>query len=322
MNNLTFGDAQLQYYETIAGGAGAGPDFDGCDAVQTHMTNSRLTDPEILEAAVPGAGARVLRSAAARAAPAGTTAATAWCGGWSSVRRSPGRCSPITAASRPSGSRAARPARPARRSIRRADGTVRDAWAPRRASRSDAGDELTILTPGGGGLAISWARSSRQPDCVRTPSLVRAESRSRSPTPRGASRSPSGSPTPGARGSRRGDASPARCRTRPACWWQKPNSRLNLPSASVCGRLTRSSVMTKCVSSTAAPAKAPCAASDIEKRLDLYLRALPRSPVRCAPAAPSACPARCSRPRTAPDAAPTGTSSRRRRCRRRPACAG
>ena len=49
MNNFTFGDAQHQYYETICGGAGAGPDFDGCDAVQTHMTNSRLTDPEVLE---------------------------------------------------------------------------------------------------------------------------------------------------------------------------------------------------------------------------------------------------------------------------------
>ena len=53
MNNLTFGDNRLQYYETIAGGAGAGPDFDGCDAVQTHMTNSRLTDPEILESKFP-----------------------------------------------------------------------------------------------------------------------------------------------------------------------------------------------------------------------------------------------------------------------------
>ena len=53
MNNLTFGDARLQYYETIAGGAGAGPGFGGCDAVQTHMTNSRLTDPEILEAEYP-----------------------------------------------------------------------------------------------------------------------------------------------------------------------------------------------------------------------------------------------------------------------------
>ncbi|HVJ33718.1 MAG TPA: hydantoinase B/oxoprolinase family protein, partial [Terriglobia bacterium] len=49
MNNFTFGNAKYQYYETIAGGSGAGPDFDGTDAVQTHMTNSRLTDPEVLE---------------------------------------------------------------------------------------------------------------------------------------------------------------------------------------------------------------------------------------------------------------------------------
>ncbi len=49
MNNLTFGNEHTQYYETICGGAGAGATFDGADAVQTHMTNSRLTDPEILE---------------------------------------------------------------------------------------------------------------------------------------------------------------------------------------------------------------------------------------------------------------------------------
>ena len=50
MNNFTFGDdARYQYYETICGGAGAGPDFDGTDAVHTHMTNSRMTDPEVLE---------------------------------------------------------------------------------------------------------------------------------------------------------------------------------------------------------------------------------------------------------------------------------
>lgn len=53
MNNLTFGNANVQYYETIGGGAGAGPGFDGCSAVQTHMTNSRLTDPEVLEARLP-----------------------------------------------------------------------------------------------------------------------------------------------------------------------------------------------------------------------------------------------------------------------------
>ncbi|HJV43714.1 hydantoinase B/oxoprolinase family protein [Caulobacter sp.] len=53
MNNFTFGDERRQYYETICGGSGAGPDFDGTDAVQTHMTNSRLTDPEVLEARYP-----------------------------------------------------------------------------------------------------------------------------------------------------------------------------------------------------------------------------------------------------------------------------
>lgn len=53
MNNFTFGNARHQYYETIAGGSGAGPDFDGASVVQTHMTNSRLTDPEVLEATFP-----------------------------------------------------------------------------------------------------------------------------------------------------------------------------------------------------------------------------------------------------------------------------
>ncbi|MGW2025880.1 hydantoinase B/oxoprolinase family protein [Streptomyces decoyicus] len=49
MNNVTFGNDRVQYYETVASGSGAGDGFDGADAVQTHMTNSRLTDPEVLE---------------------------------------------------------------------------------------------------------------------------------------------------------------------------------------------------------------------------------------------------------------------------------
>src|SRR5438309_11954557 len=53
MNNFTFGNEHYQYYETIAGGSGAGPDHDGTSAVQTHMTNSRLTDPEVLESRLP-----------------------------------------------------------------------------------------------------------------------------------------------------------------------------------------------------------------------------------------------------------------------------
>src|SRR4029453_13697888 len=47
MNNFTFGNARHQYYETVCGGAGAGPSFDGASAVHTHMTNSRLTGPEV-----------------------------------------------------------------------------------------------------------------------------------------------------------------------------------------------------------------------------------------------------------------------------------
>lgn len=53
MNNLTFGNDELQYYETICGGAGAGADYEGASAVHTHMTNSRLTDPEVLELRYP-----------------------------------------------------------------------------------------------------------------------------------------------------------------------------------------------------------------------------------------------------------------------------
>lgn len=53
MNNLTFGNPRYGYYETVAGGAGAGPGFDGASGVHTHMTNTRITDPEVLETRYP-----------------------------------------------------------------------------------------------------------------------------------------------------------------------------------------------------------------------------------------------------------------------------
>ena len=53
MNNFTFGNDKYQYYETISSGSGAGDGFDGCTPVQTHMTNSRMTDPEVLEFRYP-----------------------------------------------------------------------------------------------------------------------------------------------------------------------------------------------------------------------------------------------------------------------------
>ncbi|HYN61370.1 MAG TPA: hydantoinase B/oxoprolinase family protein [Rubrivivax sp.] len=80
MNNFTFGNAQHQYYETISGGSGAGPGFHGTSVVQTHMTNSRLTDPEVLEWRFPVR----LDSYAIRAASGG---AGQWHGGDGGVRR-------------------------------------------------------------------------------------------------------------------------------------------------------------------------------------------------------------------------------------------
>ena len=87
MNNVTFGSASHQYYETVSSGSGAGDGFDGTSVVQTHMTNSRLTDPEVLEWRYPVAAGVLLRSAMAAAARAGGTAGTAGGGGSGSWRR-------------------------------------------------------------------------------------------------------------------------------------------------------------------------------------------------------------------------------------------
>jgi 5-oxoprolinase (ATP-hydrolysing) len=80
MNNFTFGNETHQYYETISGGSGAGPGFDGTSVVQTHMTNSRLTDPEVLEFRFPVR----LESYAIRAHSGG---AGRWRGGDGGIRR-------------------------------------------------------------------------------------------------------------------------------------------------------------------------------------------------------------------------------------------
>jgi 5-oxoprolinase (ATP-hydrolysing) len=80
MNNFTFGDATHQYYETISGGSGAGEGFDGTAVVQTHMTNSRLTDPEVLEFRYP---VRLDAYAIRR----GSGGAGRWRGGDGGVRR-------------------------------------------------------------------------------------------------------------------------------------------------------------------------------------------------------------------------------------------
>ena len=150
MNNLTFGDARLQYYETICGGAGAGADFDGCAAVQTHMTNSRLTDPEILEAEYPV----LVREFAIRR---GSGGAGRRHGGDGSVRRLEFR-SPYVGALlanhrriAPFGVAGGSPGALGAAFIRRASGALETLGATAR-FEVFPGDELTILTPGGGGF--------------------------------------------------------------------------------------------------------------------------------------------------------------------------
>ena len=154
MNNLTFGDDTFGYYETICGGAGAGPGFAGADAVHTHMTNTRLTDVEVLESRFP---VRLVRfairrgSGGARTAGAAATAAGARSSSW---RRSRYR-------SCRSGAPRGRSVAPAVRTAPRGGTRCIARRARRRSRRVDVGgvatfevepgDRLVIETPGGGG---------------------------------------------------------------------------------------------------------------------------------------------------------------------------
>ena len=149
MNNTTFGNDRYQYYETIAGGSGAGPDFDGTDAVHTHMTNSRLTDPEVLEMRFPV----VLESYSIRAGSGGRGR---HCGGDGAVRRlrfleqmtisilSNRRIVP------PYGMAGGKPGALGRNWIERADGTITE-MSGADTGPIHPGDVWVIETPGGGG---------------------------------------------------------------------------------------------------------------------------------------------------------------------------
>ena len=153
MNNFTFGDATRQYYETIAGGSGAGPDFDGTSVVQTHMTNSRLTDPEVLEANFPV----LLEEFSIRR---GSGGAGAHRGGGGAVRRvrflEPMRAG-ILANRRthaPFGLAGGADGAPGRNWIERSDGSVEELGATA-SVRLSAGDAVVIETPGGGGYGAA-----------------------------------------------------------------------------------------------------------------------------------------------------------------------
>ena len=149
MNNLTFGDDRRQYYETIAGGAGGSADGPGASAVQTHMTNSRLTDPEVLETRFPV----LLEAFAIRT---GSGGAGAQPGGDGTVRRlrfrEPMRAAILSNRRRvaPFGLAGGKPGTVGVNSVRRADGTV-EPLGSTAAVEMAAGDVFVIETPGGGG---------------------------------------------------------------------------------------------------------------------------------------------------------------------------
>jgi 5-oxoprolinase (ATP-hydrolysing) len=150
MNNVTFGNERYQYYETICGGSGAGPDFDGTDAVHTHMTNSRLTDPEVLEWRFPV----LLESFAIRR---GSGGAGAYKGGDGVVRRLRFReamTAAILSGHRrvpPYGLAGGAPGALGRNWVERADGT-REEFGGTHVIAVGPGDVFVIETPGGGGF--------------------------------------------------------------------------------------------------------------------------------------------------------------------------
>ncbi|MPY33964.1 5-oxoprolinase [Streptomyces adustus] len=149
MNNVTFGNERHQYYETVASGSGAGDGFPGACVVQTHMTNSRLTDPEVLEWRLPVR----LEEFAVRP---GSGGAGRWNGGDGAVRRirfgEPMTVSTLSQHRRvpPYGMAGGAPGALGANRVERADGTVV------RLRGSDCvdvhpGDVLVVETPGGGG---------------------------------------------------------------------------------------------------------------------------------------------------------------------------
>ena len=152
MNNFTFGNTRHQYYETISGGSGAGEGFNGTSVVQTHMTNSRLTDPEVLEFRFPVR----LESYAIRP---GSGGAGRWTGGDGGVRRvrflepmtasilSNGRVHPAF------GQAGGRPGAPGINRVVRADGRVEE-LAHIGSAEMAVGDIFEIHTPGGGGFGV------------------------------------------------------------------------------------------------------------------------------------------------------------------------
>jgi 5-oxoprolinase (ATP-hydrolysing) len=153
MSNFTFGDETRQYYETICGGSGATADAPGASAVHTHMTNSRLTDPEILERRFP---VRVESFGVRR----GSGGAGRMRGGDGSIRRvrflAPMEAALLSSRREhaPQGLMGGGPALPGAQRLIAASGAVTDLPGCF-ALDVEAGDLIEIETPGGGGFGLA-----------------------------------------------------------------------------------------------------------------------------------------------------------------------
>ena len=153
MNNFTFGDAERQYYETICGGSGAGRGFDGASAVQTHMTNSRLTDPEILEARFPV----LIEQFSVRRGSGGAGEHRGGDGAVRRVRFLEAMTAAILSNRRstsPFGVAGGGDGAAGRNAVERADGRIDELAATAEVSVA-AGDVFVIETPGGGGFGAA-----------------------------------------------------------------------------------------------------------------------------------------------------------------------
>ena len=149
MNNFTFGNERYQYYETICGGSGAGPDFDGTDAIHTHMTNSRLTDPEVLEWRFPV----LVESFAIRRGSGGQGRHRGGDGTVRRIRFREAMTAAILSGHRrvpPYGLAGGAPGAVARNWVERTDGR-REEFGGTHAIEMRPGDVFVIETPGGGG---------------------------------------------------------------------------------------------------------------------------------------------------------------------------
>ena len=155
MNNLLFGSERFGFYETVCGGAGAGRGFAGASAVHTHMTNTRITDPEVLEHRYPVR----LECFAIRK---GSGGAGRWRGGDGAVREiaflAPMSLSLLSQhrVERPYGMEGGEPGQPGRQRLVRAAGEVEE-LASIDGREVGPGDRLILETPGGGG----WGRPQR-----------------------------------------------------------------------------------------------------------------------------------------------------------------